>query len=110
MGGYAQIVKDLLMNGADPTRPDHRSRTPYAVAKDKDVRDVFRRCRGYDGMEEKWNWDSCGVPAAITEEIEKAQKEREKEKKKSKAEKERNEGERCPRSSGVKTKGRARTN
>merc|ERR1711991_936789 len=76
--GNSEIVKLLLINGADPTRVDCRSRTPYTVAKDKDTRDTFRRCRGYDGMEEMWNWDSCGVPAAITEEIEKAQKEREK--------------------------------
>ena len=79
--GNTEMVKHLLMNGGDPSRMDSRSKTPYAVAKDKDTRDMFRRCRGYENMEEMWNWDSCGVPAAITEEFEKAQREREKEKK-----------------------------
>jgi len=44
--GLAKVVQELLLSGADPCRLDVRGRTAYLVAKDKDVRDVFRRYRG----------------------------------------------------------------
>jgi hypothetical protein len=64
--GHADIVYALLVDGeADPTRLDVRSRPPYFLAKNKEVRDCFRRCRGITGMESKWNWNSSGVPTGI---------------------------------------------
>ena len=81
--GDAAMISLLLLEGyADPGKLDARSRPPYFLAKDKEARDAFRRCRGLEGMEEKWNWTAAGVPAAITAEIELAQREKEKEKKK----------------------------
>jgi hypothetical protein len=52
------------------------------LAKDKETRDSFRRARGIPELQEKWDWDTCGVPAAITDETLRTQKEKEKEKKK----------------------------
>jgi len=41
-------------------------RTPYYLAKDKLTRDAFRKARGLDELEFKWDWETAGVPTAIT--------------------------------------------
>jgi hypothetical protein len=78
--GSAGIVSVLLENGADPTRIDVRGRVPYMVSKEKPSRDAFRRARA--DAEDAWDWTAAGVPAALTADMEKAQREKEKEKKK----------------------------
>ena len=81
--GCSGLVYKLLAAGANPCHIDVRGRTAYFVAKDKAVRDSFRRYRGSsDESEEQWNWGTAGVPAPLTDELEKAQRDKEKEKKK----------------------------
>ena len=81
--GCSSLVYNLLSAGANPCHIDVRGRTAYFVAKDKAVRDAFRKYRGSsDESEIQWNWDAAGVPAALTDELEKAQRDKEKEKKK----------------------------
>ena len=81
--GCSNLVYTLLSAGANPCHTDIRGRKPYYLAKDKAVRDAFRKYRGSsEEAEEQWNWDAAGVPAALTDEKEKEQKEKEKEKKK----------------------------
>jgi hypothetical protein len=75
-----EIILKLLEKGADPTARDVRDRTPFFLCKSKETRDTFRRFRAT--AEDKWNWSEAGVPEALTEEMEKIQKEKEKEKKK----------------------------
>eukprot|EP01041_Mallomonas_annulata_P012718 gene12718-26790_t len=79
-GNYSNIVKLLLEAGADPTRRDIRSRTPYFLATSKETRDTFRKYRSIHEME--FDWDCAGVGTALTDELEKIQKDKEKEKKK----------------------------
>jgi len=94
--GCTEAVRLLLLSGADPTLLDARSRhalinyiysrafnllkffipiiiakfrPAYYLAKDKNTRDIFRKVRGFEGMEERWNWEAAGVPPAITGEL-----------------------------------------
>jgi len=96
--GLAKVVQELLLSGADPCRLDVRGRTAYLVAKDKDVRDAFRRYRGRaeaaaaepeedDEQQEgqvlrNWDWAAAAVGPALTEALEKSQKQKERDKKK----------------------------
>ena len=83
--GHPEIITRLLSIGADPTVRDVRGRTPFFLCKVKEAKDSFRRYRAI--AEEKWNWVDAGVPAALTPEMERLQKEKEKEKKKKAKEK-----------------------
>eukprot|EP01038_Epipyxis_sp_PR26KG_P005918 gene5918-8163_t len=79
--GMEKTVFLLLQLGANPSKMDIYGRKPYLLAKDKETRDAFRRYRGIAG-ESIWNWNSCGVGSALTEDIIKQQKQKEKDKKK----------------------------
>jgi hypothetical protein len=85
-GGRSREVFALLQAGANPTVKDIRNRYPYFLAKDKETRDAFRRYRGIeeqsDGTGFKWDWNLCGVPVGITNEMIKEKKDKDKEKKK----------------------------
>lgn len=103
--GLLKAVYALLVKGASPCQLDVRGRPAYFLAKDKDTRDVFRRFRGaVEEQEEEaeadlgeladgetsskklylcnWDWTAAGVGPALTESIEKNQRQKEKEKKK----------------------------
>lgn len=103
--GLLKAVYALLVKGASPCQLDVRGRPAYFLAKDKDTRDVFRRFRGAveeqeeeaeadvgeleDGKKSSnklllcnWDWTAAGVGPALTESIEKNQRQKEKEKKK----------------------------
>ena len=109
--GMAKAVLALLERGANPCQLDVRGRPPYFLAKDKEVRDAFRRYRGRveeqaavekearDGEGEEgdgeegdgvggrgrlrdWDWAAAGVGSALTDFLEKQQRQKEKEKKK----------------------------
>ena len=104
--GLLKAVYALLVKGASPCQLDVRGRPSYFLAKDKDTRDMFRRYRG--AVEEQdeeaaeadaaelaegekssnklvlcnWDWVAAGVGPALTESVEKSQRQKEKEKKK----------------------------
>ena len=80
--GHADTVAQLLLWGANPCRADVRSRLPYFLCKSKAVREAYRKARATPEIAQLWDWDSAGVPPAISEDVEKQRKEKEKEKKK----------------------------
>eukprot|EP00897_Mesotaenium_endlicherianum_P009008 jgi/Mesen1/8135/ME000437S07227 len=69
--GEPARVLVLLEGGEDPGVADARGRTPYAVAADKETRNVFRRYMATAG--EQWDWHAAGVPSALSDELEAAQ-------------------------------------
>eukprot|EP00850_Spirogloea_muscicola_P002755 SM000010S04393 [mRNA] locus=s10:1232438:1238836:- [translate_table: standard] len=69
--GNEVLVASLLEEGADPTVHDARGRTPYVVALEKAVRNVFRRFMAAN--EGKWDWHAADIPSPLTEEQEAAQ-------------------------------------
>lgn len=83
--GMLETVRLLLMKGSDPTARDVRDRVPYFVAKNKETRDVFRRCRAELGEDVCWDWHAAGVGAPLTEDAVQAQKMKEREKKRRQA-------------------------
>ncbi|KAG5189714.1 hypothetical protein JKP88DRAFT_262073 [Tribonema minus] len=78
--GHAKLVSLLLEAGADPCKKDVRLRVPFFLAQDKEVRDAFRRHRA--SAEDALDWEAAGVPAALTDDMERLRKEKEKEKRK----------------------------
>ncbi|GMI74079.1 hypothetical protein HRI_001077200 [Hibiscus trionum] len=69
--GDAQKVLELLEQGLDPCIKDQRGRTPYMLATEKEVRNMFRRFMASNL--EKWDWNSAKVPSALTKEMEESQ-------------------------------------
>ncbi|KAJ7557356.1 hypothetical protein O6H91_05G123300 [Diphasiastrum complanatum] len=69
--GNADLVSELLDNGADPCVRDSRGRTPYALASTKESRNAFRKFMAHHP--EKWDWHAANVPSPLTEELEAAQ-------------------------------------
>ncbi|EFJ43803.1 hypothetical protein VOLCADRAFT_106637 [Volvox carteri f. nagariensis] len=69
--GDAPRVQRLLDSGHDPSIRDAKGRTPYALAADKDTRDVFRRFMAQNM--DRWNYAAAGIPSPLTEEMEAAQ-------------------------------------
>lgn len=76
-----QTVQLLLQFGASPEAQDARGRSPYFLARQKDMRDLFRRMRAELG-EDRWQWTKAGVPEPLTDEKLAQQKQKEKDKKK----------------------------
>ncbi|KAI9024487.1 hypothetical protein CLU79DRAFT_747427 [Phycomyces nitens] len=79
--GHRSLVEALLMEAhADPTVKSEGGKTAYEVAKDKSIRNVFRRCM--HEMPEKWAWlEEARVPSPLTPEAEQEQLEKERVKK-----------------------------
>ncbi|EPS61203.1 hypothetical protein M569_13596, partial [Genlisea aurea] len=69
--GNAQKVLELLEQDLDPCIKDERGRTPYMLAADKEVRNIFRRFMASNL--EKWDWHAAKVPSALTKEMEESQ-------------------------------------
>ncbi|KAJ1474782.1 hypothetical protein T484DRAFT_1830927, partial [Baffinella frigidus] len=74
-GGHFRMVAFLLEEGADPCALDARAKTPYEVAKSKEERDAIRRFAGK--FPERWEWDEARIGSALTEDLERSQKEKE---------------------------------
>eukprot|EP00249_Psilotum_nudum_P006344 c19656_g1_i1 orf=820-2871(-) len=68
--GNANLVLELLENGANPSARDERGRVPYTVAADKETRDAFRKFMA--GHLEMWDWHAANVPSPLTDEMEAA--------------------------------------
>eukprot|EP00741_Cyanophora_paradoxa_P019414 tig00021127_g18741.t1 len=81
--GAADTVALLLELGASPCLTDLRGRVPYAVAKDAETRNAFRRHMG--SYPDAWDWKLAKVPSPLTDEAEAERARREKEKRKAKA-------------------------
>ncbi|XP_010277447.1 PREDICTED: ankyrin repeat and zinc finger domain-containing protein 1 isoform X2 [Nelumbo nucifera] len=71
MSGNAHKTLELLEQGLDPSIKDERGRTPYMLATEKEVRNIFRRFMALNI--DKWDWHSAKVPSALTKEMEESQ-------------------------------------
>lgn len=74
----------LVLAKMDPSLIDLRGRTPFQLATDKNVRDMFRRARALLGEDEKllgFSWLKAQVPEALDASSEREKAERDKEKK-----------------------------
>ncbi|KAI8545274.1 hypothetical protein RHMOL_Rhmol07G0028800 [Rhododendron molle] len=69
--GNEQKVLELLEQGSDPCIVDERGRTPYMLATEKEVRNIFRRFMASNL--DKWDWNTAKVPSALTKEMEESQ-------------------------------------
>ncbi|CAN6981967.1 hypothetical protein BRARA_I05623 [Brassica rapa] len=69
--GDCERVGKLLEESMDPCAKDERGRTPYMLANDKEVRNIFRRFMASNL--EKWNWHDAKVPSPLTKEMEESQ-------------------------------------
>lgn len=67
----ADKVLELLEQGLDPCVRDERGRTPYMLADEKEVRNVFRRFMALNL--DRWDWHDAKVPSALTKEMEESQ-------------------------------------
>ncbi|XP_043716006.1 ankyrin repeat and zinc finger domain-containing protein 1 [Telopea speciosissima] len=71
MSGNAEKTLDLLEQGLDPCIKDSRGRTPYMLAAEKEVRNIFRRFMALNL--DKWDWHAANVPSPLTKEMEESQ-------------------------------------
>ncbi|OWM72902.1 ankyrin repeat and zinc finger domain-containing protein 1 [Punica granatum] len=69
-GNTAQVL-ELLEQGLDPCAKDERGLTPYMLANEKEVRNIFRRFMASNL--ERWDWHAAKVPSALTKEMEESQ-------------------------------------
>ncbi|CAD5176347.1 unnamed protein product [Musa acuminata subsp. malaccensis] len=69
--GDAERTLELLEQGLNPCIKDGRGRTPYVLASEKEVRNIFRRFMAINP--DKWDWHAANVPSPLTKEIEEAQ-------------------------------------
>eukprot|EP00939_MAST-03C_sp_MAST-3C-sp1_P001312 g1312.t1 len=74
MNGHQPVVDWLLESGASPCVRDFRNRAPYYLAKNKAMRNAFRRYRGR--CPEKWDYGEASIPDALTEEMEQQRRKR----------------------------------
>ncbi|KAI9260565.1 hypothetical protein BDA99DRAFT_572655 [Phascolomyces articulosus] len=74
--GHPALVSMLLRElHVDPTIKNDLGKTAYEVAKDKDTRNVFRRCMC--DMPKRWDWlTEARVPSPLTREAEQEQAEK----------------------------------
>ena len=87
--GHSSLIPILMLYGADPAIKNHAGHTPYLVAKNKEVRDSFRRFMAeYPAA---YSYERAYIPSPLTQEMEheRSRKEAEKRKEKKKARKKR---------------------
>lgn len=67
LGGASDLVSELLVRyDVDPTIVSDAGKTAYEVSKDKETRNVYRRCM--NDYPEKWDWlQAARVPSPLTE-------------------------------------------
>ena len=87
--GYSALVSTLLHElSADPTIKNDVGKTAYEVAKDKETRNVFRRCMC--DLPKHWDWlNEARVPSPLTREAEVEQLEKDRVRKERDAERRR---------------------
>ncbi|KAJ1527051.1 hypothetical protein ONE63_008592 [Megalurothrips usitatus] len=84
--GAAGMVSKLLMCGADPSICNKKSKTPFAVAANKDVRQAFQDFRHL--YPDKYDYPKAEIPLPLTEEEVRLEEEKKAAAKKAKKEKE----------------------
>ena len=87
--GCSSLIPVLMRYGADPVVKNHAGHTPYLVAKNKEVRDSFRRFMAE--FPAAYGYERAYIPSPLTQEMEmeRSRKEAEKRKEKKKAKKQR---------------------
>jgi len=66
--GHKNIIRTLLLHGADPSVKDKMKKVPYMLASEKDTRNVFRKFMGE--FPDKYDYKSAQVPAPLSKEAE----------------------------------------
>ncbi|KAK2850366.1 hypothetical protein Q7C36_009149 [Tachysurus vachellii] len=84
-------VKLLLEMGSDPTCRDRKGQTPYAVAPDKECRNMFRKFMAEHP--DKYDYAKAQVPGPLTAEIESKKMEKKKAQKAAKKQREKEQRE-----------------
>ena len=79
--GNKELMRLLLVCGANPCLKDARGRVPYFLCPDRMSRDVFRVYRGENPEPEAYDWDNSNVPEPLTDAKKQKQKEKQKAKK-----------------------------
>ncbi|XP_062862036.1 tRNA endonuclease ANKZF1 [Trichomycterus rosablanca] len=79
-------VKLLLEKGSDPTCRDRNGQTPYAVAPDKETKNIFRKFMAENP--EKYNYAKAQIPGPLTAEMESKKAEKKKAQKAAKKQRE----------------------
>ena len=87
INGCSSLIPILLQYGANPTVKNDSGHTPYLVARNKDVRDSFRRFMA--SSPEAYDYERAYIPSPLTTdmELERSRKEAEKRKEKKKVRK-----------------------
>lgn len=85
--GHSSLIPILMEHGSDPALKNNSGYTPYLMAKNKSVRDAFRRFMAQ--FPEAYDYGQAHVPSPLTQEMEqgRSRKEAEKRKEKKKARK-----------------------
>lgn len=78
--GHKEIAYHLMKIGADPAVKNKMSSVPYSVSSDKAMRNMFRKFMA--DYPDKYDYKSAQIPAPLTEEMEKRQRQKANEKKK----------------------------
>lgn len=87
VNGCSGLIPILMQYGANPAVKNDSGHTPYLVAKDKEVRDSFRRFMA--SFPTAYDYEHAHIPSPLTQEmeLERSRKEAEKRKEKKKARK-----------------------
>jgi len=78
--GHKNIVRTLLLNGADPSVRDKLKKVPFMFATDKETRNVFRKFMGE--FPDKYDYKTAQVPPPLSKEAEEEKASKVNEKKK----------------------------
>lgn len=87
VNGCSSLIPILMQYGANPAVKNDSGHTPYLVAKNKEVRDAFRRFMAT--FPTAYDYEHAHIPSPLTQEmeLERSRKEAEKRKEKKKARK-----------------------
>jgi len=66
--GHKNIIRTLLLHGADPSVKDKMKKVPYMLASEKETRNVFRKFMGE--FPDRYDYKSAQVPAPLSKEAE----------------------------------------
>lgn len=80
--GCSSLIPILLLYGANPAIKNQSGHTPYLVAKNKEVRDSFRRFMSR--FPAAYDYEHSHVPSPLTEDMERERSKKEAEKRKEK--------------------------
>merc|ERR1719431_800873 len=66
--GHKNIIRTLLLHGADPSVKDKMKKVPFLLASEKETRNVFRKFMGE--FPDKYDYKTAQVPPPLSKEAE----------------------------------------